>query len=555
MCLLYENLMEFLLPSRHNANYLPPTDDDEFEDLLRDICTIEWGDENTKRYGRKGQSQCGVDVYGRPADSQVYRGTQCKLRSTKPLSNGDIEDEIKDAKTFPHRLDKLIIATSTPRDTKMQIFVDEISERETKAGGFGVEIWFWNDIVERIACYSRVMLKFYKDFVLGRMPIREDLVDLPLRIITAHRDQKSNLPLALRLRGICILTIEGSTTPTHPHRGLLSQSLHDGILLQVASKDMLGLERLASDLYALLFATEYDCPTFVVLDKAIKSEFMRCFSKIGGNCERITWLLTDDATLNQLADEIFHDVFKFGYERRGRLETIDILIRTIESKANGILDLDWPQNYLPELSEWEEYYTPALKTIADTLAKLGERVTVQIDSRVSLPMAFAVGFYFNIRKIYLGVWARRSGGSHFREQFWLSDGDSDMKKFSLNWIKAPQENALSAIVELTTNTSIHESIAKFVAREQLLPDVWLEIKLQDDLEPTTNVEESHAIAYVNQVAQEIRRLNEAGVSEIYLFARMPSALAVLIGQRILACGKIHLYWFKNPSYEYAFTLG
>jgi hypothetical protein len=44
------------------------------------------------------------------------------------------------------------------------------------------------------------------------------------------------------------------------------------------------------------------------------------------------------------------------------------------------------------------------------------------------------------------------------------------------------------------------------------------------------------------------------VTDIHVFARLPSALAVLIGQRFEACGRIHLYWFNNPTYQFAFTL-
>ena len=65
----------------------------------------------------------------------------------------------------------------------------------------------------------------------------------------------------------------------------------------------------------------------------------------------------------------------------------------------------------------------------------------------------------------------------------------------------------------------------------------------------SNIDEGHAVAFASQVGQLIRHLNERGVADIYLFARIPSALGVLIGQRLQACGRIHLHWFDNPSYR------
>ena len=39
-----------------------------FEDIVWDIYTRKWNDPDAQRYGRTGQPQQGVDVYGRPAE-------------------------------------------------------------------------------------------------------------------------------------------------------------------------------------------------------------------------------------------------------------------------------------------------------------------------------------------------------------------------------------------------------------------------------------------------------------------------------------------------------
>ncbi len=47
-----------------------PRDWQVFEDFCRDLFAAEWSDPQTKKYGRPGQEQEGVDVFGRPGTSQ-----------------------------------------------------------------------------------------------------------------------------------------------------------------------------------------------------------------------------------------------------------------------------------------------------------------------------------------------------------------------------------------------------------------------------------------------------------------------------------------------------
>src|SRR5690606_6477441 len=138
------------MPTRLNTNFPALTDSDEFELMLRDICALEWNDPNTSKFGRKGQKQYGVDVYGQPVNlNGKYRAAQCKLRTKKEqLTGQEIESEVSGAKMFPHELDTLIIATDAPRDTHTQILADQSSQREMSHGRFRVVIWFWDNIME-----------------------------------------------------------------------------------------------------------------------------------------------------------------------------------------------------------------------------------------------------------------------------------------------------------------------------------------------------------------------------------------------------------------------
>jgi len=199
------------MPTLFNTNYLRPKDDDEFEEMIRDVCELEWNDPGTARFGRSGQKQYGVDVYGHPEGTDKYHAAQCKLRSTdKQLSEAEIEAEVRKAKTFPAKvgpLERLIIATDVPPDTHTQAIVSRISEREMRRGGFEVGIWFWPDITKRLAARRRLLIKYYRAFYasLTNLDIIDRLIDVPLQAVIIQIGQPSpklRLDMRLGFRGI-----------------------------------------------------------------------------------------------------------------------------------------------------------------------------------------------------------------------------------------------------------------------------------------------------------------------------------------------------------------
>jgi hypothetical protein len=552
------------MPTRLDTNYPQLTDPNQFESLIRDLCAYEWGDPNTQKFGRKGQKQLGVDVYGKAIDSEgAYRAAQCKLRTQKDaLTPQQVETAVSDAMSFPHQLDTLVIATDAPRSTHTQLAVDQLSERAQHDAGFKVVIWFWDNITERLATYPRLIVRYYSDYfaIITRLPIVEGLVDRPLTVLFNGAESSSGALLVqcLKLRGVQITGPHGlsAATPQTAHLGDLSP---DGIVCYYRSpltdSDDSNLLSLASDTRGYEQQVEASCPVFVVLTNGVAERFREYFRRVGGSDKRIQ-VLTDDLPTNEGADRIFQQMFDFGNNRRGSLTTIDLTARMTPTKtSSALLDMDWSMafggNHFPTAAEWEDIFMPALSVVRDAASSLGDRTRIQIDCKLLLPAAFALGFLFNIRIARIGVWARRIGASDFKQQFWLSDGNSANVTYHPDWVRSPKGRARSAIVELTTYVNIHNSVRDFAAGIGLDPDVWVTLPLNGD---SDSIAEAVAVAYANQVGQMIRNLNAQGIMNIHLFARIPSALAVLIGQRLQACGQIHLYWFDNPTYRFAFTL-
>ena len=555
------------MPTRLNTNFPRLSDPDEFESLVRDICAFEWNDPNTQKFGRKGQKQSGVDVYGRPYKHRgIYRGAQCKLRTKgDQLSESKIKNEVTEARGFPHKLDKLIIVTDAPRDSGTQIIIDKINENEVKNGGFQVVIWFWDDVTERLAAYPGLIVKYYRDFYanLTSLPHVERWVDLPLQVLVGMietSNRVSTLEDYLRFRGI---QIKNLTNMPRPRRILGSNSDHiDGVAI-VFDGDNIDFQKhpylkFVGFIQSVLSRIDETCPVFILAPTSVKSSLHDIFGSLDLDQNQVQ-VVSFDRSIMEIADRIFNAVFSYGYSRRGGISTLEICARSISSKPDSaLLDMDWQSNLsnklFPKPEEWAEYFTPALETVRGQVIRQRNITRIQIDSHLPIPAALAIGFHFNIREARVGVWARKSGGSDFKEQFWLSDAHPAIIDNRPKWYKDNVGGTRSAILELTTYVSIHDSVHAFVKSLGLDVDKWVSMSLEVNGKSPESITERQAVAFANQVAQLIRQMNGQGIENVHLFGRIPSALGVLIGQRLQACGRIHLYWFDNPTYRFAFTL-
>lgn len=122
------------------------------------LCTKLWGEiwkcqDSIKRNGRSGQTQHGVDIYGKPKDSNGYYGIQCKGKNdytNSILTLEEIDDEIEKAKSFKPQLKQLIFATTASKDAKVEEYMRCKNLQNIDNGLFEVDIFSWEDIVAKI---------------------------------------------------------------------------------------------------------------------------------------------------------------------------------------------------------------------------------------------------------------------------------------------------------------------------------------------------------------------------------------------------------------------
>ncbi len=139
----------------HAVQLPPPRDWQVFEDFCRDLFAAEWGDPDTQKYGRPGQQQSGVDVFGRRAAK--WQGLQCKCRRTFPVSRlreREVRAEVAAAQAFAQPFETLVIATTAPPDTRLQDLARELTE-EHGTSEPRVIVYGWSE-ADRSAWHRRL---------------------------------------------------------------------------------------------------------------------------------------------------------------------------------------------------------------------------------------------------------------------------------------------------------------------------------------------------------------------------------------------------------------
>ena len=124
-----------------------------------------WGDPNAQKNGRSGQNQNGVDVVGRSAYDGLLHGVQCKGKNTNygsELKEQEITDEADNADDFDKQLATLTMATTSPRDEKLQ----QVCRDLNKSGKhrFTVSVWSWDDIEDELQYRSDILKHLKMDF-------------------------------------------------------------------------------------------------------------------------------------------------------------------------------------------------------------------------------------------------------------------------------------------------------------------------------------------------------------------------------------------------------
>ncbi|MDQ7814236.1 MAG: NB-ARC domain-containing protein [Patescibacteria group bacterium] len=142
----------------------------QFEQILADWAQEQLGDPSADRYGRSGQRQDGIDILARNRRTSGGGGRvelwaiQAKKYDETPLTPAAAQAELDRAMTHSPRPDVFVLATSTPRDTKLQAWAAEPKHP------IRVEVWFWDGLVERLLKETWFRRKYIAEQWFRRIP-------------------------------------------------------------------------------------------------------------------------------------------------------------------------------------------------------------------------------------------------------------------------------------------------------------------------------------------------------------------------------------------------
>jgi len=211
-------------------------------------------------------------------------------------------------------------------------------------------------------------------------------------------------------------------------------------------------------------------------------------------------------------------------------------------------ELDWSTHFdhatrqVPSSSTWNNILLPQLRDLEKTIHRSTECRLIHLRGKLCLSAAFAFGHVFSVAAGY------RLELQH-RTQSWRSETPPD-PACRLEVVEEPgsgQATDLLLVLSVTDN-----------ARPQVLEyvkDQGLMFRAHTYLSPVGGPSDfgikgiAHASALAQQTRQELRRLLRVHhPKNTHLFYWGPQSLAVLIGQKLNACGAIQLYEYLNPGY-------
>jgi hypothetical protein len=170
--------------------FQPPLYWQQFEDLTACVFSAVYRDLRPTKFGRPGQSQNGVDIYGYENGNGRLIGIQCKRmdeldENNHPRPGGVItrkffDAALQEAESFTPQLDTWILATTAKRDAAIQRYAIKLNDLSRKVGGFGIQVWFWDDFITDLNRYHDLQRQYYHQVIQVRSSDDQDKIILEM---------------------------------------------------------------------------------------------------------------------------------------------------------------------------------------------------------------------------------------------------------------------------------------------------------------------------------------------------------------------------------------
>ncbi len=151
-----------------SASFPRPRDWQAFERHSRVLFEHILDDPNTQNNGRGGQTQNGVDIFGRRGGANgPMVGVQCKGKEAgygRTVTEKELRDEVEKTKEFLPELKEFILITTASDDAKIQEVARLLQAEVRKAGrDLSIAVWGWETVYQRIIQYPQAIRAFHPD--------------------------------------------------------------------------------------------------------------------------------------------------------------------------------------------------------------------------------------------------------------------------------------------------------------------------------------------------------------------------------------------------------
>ncbi len=163
-----------------------PLYEQDFEDCNEVLWRCLLNDPMASKYGRKGQSQHGVDIFGH-RDGDVSRpvGIQCKLKAVgRELLEQEVRAEVNKALEFEPPLTEYVIVTTAPDDANLQSLANKLSFEISKSRplDLNIHIFGWDKLQREIQRHPEAHKAFDPSHTPQIDQIESAIRDIPERV-------------------------------------------------------------------------------------------------------------------------------------------------------------------------------------------------------------------------------------------------------------------------------------------------------------------------------------------------------------------------------------
>lgn len=157
-------------------------------------------DDSIQEFGRDGQTQHGIDLFGyRNGDTSLPVGVQCR-RYKSPLSEAKMRADVDEAREIKPALTEFIFATTSDRDKNMQLAAAKLTAELKKSGWeCRVTVMAWQDLQHDIALHPEALRAFSPTMAVVKEPIIA-AVKASEESVTAKLDEHTSLLIQMNER-------------------------------------------------------------------------------------------------------------------------------------------------------------------------------------------------------------------------------------------------------------------------------------------------------------------------------------------------------------------